>query len=158
MLLGPYSSTCTQGIRSVSLLQVNSTGALSAVPGATFKWTSCLSSDGTIISPIVFGQSAPLEGTVKALGVGMRTGILASFAARNRLGGIRNRKLVLISRNDGYEPTNAVANAEYLIQEQNVFALVGPVGTPTTQAVLPVIAEQNTPLVGMSNRELNVKL
>lgn len=78
----------------------------------------------------------------------MRQGIQASFAARNRLGGIRNRKLVLISRNDGYEPTNAVANAKYLINEQNVFALVGSVGTPTTSAVLPVIEEQNTPLVG----------
>jgi ABC-type branched-subunit amino acid transport system substrate-binding protein len=150
LLLGPYSSKCTQGMRSVSLLKVNATGALSAVPDVTFSWSSCLSSDGTIISPIVFGQSAPLEGTVRELGIGMRQGILSSFAARNRLGGIRNRKLVLISRDDGYEPASSLANAKYLINEQNVFALVGPVGTPTTQAMLPVIEEQNTPLVGMS--------
>ncbi len=154
LLLGPYSSKCTQGMRSVSLLQMNATGSLSAVPGVTYSWTSCMSSDGTIISPIVFGQSAPLEGTVRELGIGMRQGILASFAARNRLGGIRNRKLVLISRDDGYEPTNAVVNAKYLISEQNVFALVGSVGTPTTSAVLPVIEEENTPLVGKPNVHL----
>jgi ABC-type branched-subunit amino acid transport system substrate-binding protein len=80
----------------------------------------------------------------------MSLGIRASFAARNQLGGIRNRKLVLISRDDGYEPTAAVANAEYLIREQNVFAIVGPVGTPTTAAILPVIEELSTPLVGKS--------
>lgn len=82
------------------------------------------------------------------LGVGMRQGILSSFLARNKQGGVRNRKLVLLSRDDGYEPELAAENANYFIQERDVFGLVGSVGTAPSEAILPTINEFRVPFIG----------
>jgi ABC-type branched-subunit amino acid transport system substrate-binding protein len=103
---------------------------------------------GVSANRIVFGQVAALNGPAGALGSGMRTGILAAFAEANRSGGIQGRELALISRDDGYEPNNTIAAATDLIRQDNVFALIGSVGTPTTNAILPLLAEAGIPLIG----------
>jgi ABC-type branched-subunit amino acid transport system substrate-binding protein len=46
---------------------------------------------------IVFGQSAAFEGPAAALGLGMRQGILAAFEEANAAGGVKGRKLELIT-------------------------------------------------------------
>src|SRR5947199_9584546 len=89
-----------------------------------------LADPGITADKIVFGQAAALEGPASALGTGMRTGILAAFGEANAGGG---PKLELISRDDGYEPTKSIEATKALI-EQGVFALIGPVGTPTCMA------------------------
>jgi len=94
---------------------------------------------------IVFGQSAALSGPASELGTGMRAGLLAAFAEVNAAGGVHGRKLSLSSLDDAYEPEAAVANTRALIEEQEVFALVGAVGTPTSRAAQPVADEANIP-------------
>ena len=102
------------------------------------------------VSPdrILFGQSAALTGPAAALGQGMRLGIQAAFAEINRRGGVHGRRLDLISLDDGYEPEAALVNTRQLLQEENVFALIGPVGTPTSRAVEPVAAQAGAPYIG----------
>lgn len=102
------------------------------------------------VSPdkIAFGQAAALEGPAAALGEGMRTGLLAAFAEANAVGGVKGRRLELVSRNDGYEPTKSIEAVEQLISDDKVFALVGPVGTPTSQATAPIAAEAGVPFIG----------
>ena len=39
----------------------------------------------------------------------MRQGILAAFAEANKAGGVKGRKLELVSKDDGYEPGRAAA-------------------------------------------------
>ena len=97
---------------------------------------------------VVFGQSAALTGPAAALGQGMRLGIEAAFAEINRRGGVHGRQLELISLDDGYEPEAALVNTRRLLQEENVFALIGPVGTPTSRAVEPVAAQAGAPYIG----------
>ena len=93
---------------------------------------------------IVFGQSAALSGPARALGQGMRVGLLAAFEAINKQGGIHGQRLVLDSLDDAYEPEAAIANTRELIQ-RNVFALVGAVGTPTSLAAQPIATEAGVP-------------
>jgi branched-chain amino acid transport system substrate-binding protein len=97
---------------------------------------------------ILFGQVAALEGRSSALGQGMRLGILAAFAEINAKGGVHGRKLELISRDDGYDPDRSVAQTIKLIEEDQVFALIGAVGTPTTTATVPIAAAKNVPFIG----------
>lgn len=97
---------------------------------------------------VLFGQSAALSGPAAALGQGMRLGIQAAFAEINRRGGVHGRSLELLSLDDGYEPEAALANTRQLLQEENVFALIGPVGTPTSRAVEPVAAQAGAPYIG----------
>lgn len=96
---------------------------------------------------IVLGQSAALEGQAAALGRDLNLGILAAFAEANRTGGVHGRRLELISRDDGYEPTRAISNTHELLDQHQVFALIGQVGTPTARAVVPIAEQQGVPFL-----------
>ncbi len=97
-------------------------------------------------APIVLGQSCALTGPSKNLGLELRGGLLAAFAKVNdENGGINGRELILISKDDGYEPDRAVRNTRDLIVTDKVFMLIGEVGTPTSKAVIPLIDTHRIP-------------
>ena len=96
---------------------------------------------------ILFGQSAAFEGPAAALGRGMRHGILAAFGEINRAGGVAGRRLELVSYDDAYEPETAIENTERLIRQDQVFALIGEVGTPTSRAVQPIATAREIPFI-----------
>lgn len=97
---------------------------------------------------ILLGQSAAFTGPAAALGLEMRQGILAAFDEVNKAGGVHGRKLELVSHDDGYEPETAVDNTVRLIGEDDVFALIGEVGTPTSMAVQSIAAKAGVPVIG----------
>jgi branched-chain amino acid transport system substrate-binding protein len=103
---------------------------------------------GVLGDRIVFGESAAFSGPAAALGLSMREGILAAFNETNKAGGVHGRKLTLISYDDGYEPDRAIANTNRLINDDKVFALIGEVGTPTSQAAQPIATEARVPFIG----------
>jgi branched-chain amino acid transport system substrate-binding protein len=103
---------------------------------------------GVSADKIVFGQAAALEGPAAALGQDMRTGIMAAFAEANNAGGVNGRKLELISKDDGYEPNKSIEVTKKLLEEDKVFGLIGPVGTPTSSATQPIAAEMGVPFIG----------
>jgi branched-chain amino acid transport system substrate-binding protein len=103
--------------------------------------TSALAEEGVTKDRIVFGQVAALEGPAQALGQGMRQGLLAAFAEANRAGGIAGRQLELKSADDSYEPQKMIEAMKKMLGEDNVFAIVGPVGTPTANAGQPIATE-----------------
>ena len=102
---------------------------------------------GVFDDRVVFGQSAAFSGPAAELGIGMQLGIRAAFAEANREGGIAGRRVDLVSRDDAYEPEAAVTNTRKLIEEDQVFALIGPVGTPTSRSATPVAAAAGVPYV-----------
>ena len=110
--------------------------------------TQALADDGVTKDKILFGQVAALSGPAQALGQGMRDGILAAFAEANRAGGISGRKLELKSSDDGYEPEKTIEATKKIIGDDKVFALVGPVGTPTSKAGQPIATEAKVPFIG----------
>lgn len=102
------------------------------------------------VSPeaVQFGQSCALDGPAKALGEGMRLGILAAFDEANRAGGVHGRRLHLTTLDDRYEPEAAIANTKRLIEQDKVFALIGSVGTPTSKAAEPIATQAGVPYLG----------
>ena len=96
---------------------------------------------------VVFGQSAALSGPARDLGLNMRRGIEAAFFEANSNGGVHGRQFALISRDDAYEPGIAITNTSDLIEEQQVFALIGAVGTPTSRSAVPIAAEAGVPYI-----------
>jgi ABC-type branched-subunit amino acid transport system substrate-binding protein len=122
-----------------------------AALAAVLFWTAAAacaeSPPGVSPERIAFGQSAALSGPASELGAEMRRGIEAAFAEANRAGGINGRRLELISYDDRYEPEAAIANTKRLIFENNVFALIGEVGTPTSMAAEPIASEAEVPFI-----------
>ncbi len=102
---------------------------------------------GVFDDRIVFGQSAALSGPAAELGLGMRLGIQAAFEEANRAGGVSGRQLELVDMDDAYEPEAAVANTRNLIENEQVFALIGAVGTPTSRSATPVAAAADVPYI-----------
>jgi ABC-type branched-subunit amino acid transport system substrate-binding protein len=86
---------------------------------------------------IRFGISAPLTGPAKELGQHMKQGIEAAFNVANANGGVYGRQLRLVAADDGYEPTRTAATMKQLYEADQVFGLVGNVGTPTAVVALP---------------------
>ena len=106
-----------------------------------------LSDPGVTDDRILFGQSAAFTGPAQELGVGMRLGIQAAFDEVNRQGGVNGRRLELMSVDDEYEPEMAIANTIHLINEEEVFALIGAVGTPTSRSAVPITEDSGVPYV-----------
>ncbi len=97
---------------------------------------------GMTDNEIRFGISAPFSGTAKELGQNMRMGIEAAFDVANANGGVNGRQLRLIAADNGDEPTQAAATMEQLYEEDQVFGLVGNVGTPAAVVALPYALER----------------
>ncbi len=101
---------------------------------------------GVFDDRVLFGQSAAFSGPAQELGRNMRLGIEAAFHEANSLGGVHGRLLELTSLDDAYEPEAAVSNTLNLIG-QDVFALIGAVGTPTSRSATPVAKEADVPYI-----------
>ena len=100
---------------------------------------------GTLDNVILLGQSGAMSGPAKNLGIELRGGLLAAFSQVNDNGGIRGREIRLLSLDDGYEPDQAIRNTNALIDDDQVFMLIGEVGTPTAEAVVPIIEKRRIP-------------
>lgn len=121
---------------------------LSTLAGVLFATTPVSAETGVTDKSILFGQAAALEGPAAALGTGMKLGIEAAFNEANSKGGVAGRQIDLISYDDGYEPGKSIMQVKRLIRDDKVFALIGPVGTPTTAATQPIATEENVPFIG----------
>jgi branched-chain amino acid transport system substrate-binding protein len=92
---------------------------------------------GVTDSEIRFGISAPFSGPAKELGENMKLGIEAAFSVANANGGVFGRKLRLVAADDGYEPARTAGAMAQLYDKDQVFGLIGNVGTPTAVVALP---------------------
>lgn len=102
------------------------------------------------VSPteVVFGMASPFSGAVKDLARAMRTGIETAFAAANDAGGVNGRKVRLLALDDGYDPERSRRTVQELVEERNVFGLVGNVGSATAAASVPYLLEKKVLLFG----------
>ncbi|QTN22382.1 ABC transporter substrate-binding protein [Rhizobacter sp. AJA081-3] len=98
-------------------------------------------------SRIVLGQSAAFSGPAAQLGIQMNKGAKIYFDQLNANGGINGHTIELRTLDDGYEPDRCKANTEKLIKDE-VFGLIGYVGTPTCVAALPLINDAKIPFFG----------
>ena len=101
---------------------------------------------GVTDTEIRIGTWGPQSGPAAAWGT-VIDAIDAYFQYVNAQGGVNGRELVLVSRDDGYDPARSVSAVRELIDRENVFALVGGIGTANGLAVLPIIEREGIPWV-----------
>jgi branched-chain amino acid transport system substrate-binding protein len=95
---------------------------------------------------IILGQSAAFTGAAAQLGIQFHAGAKAYFDQLNAQGGIGGRSIEIKKLDDGYEPDRCAANTKALLDE-DVFALFGYIGTPTSLAALPLATKSRTPFL-----------
>jgi branched-chain amino acid transport system substrate-binding protein len=97
---------------------------------------------GVTNTEIRFGMAAPFSGSARELGRQMKLGIDTAFGMVNAAGGVHGRQLKLIAADDSYEPMRTVEAMKQLYEKDQVFGIVGNVGTPTATVAVPYALEQ----------------
>jgi ABC-type branched-subunit amino acid transport system substrate-binding protein len=106
---------------------------------------SAAAEPGLSADEIRIGMVNAQSGPAAALGLGMLNGAQAYFKRVNAEGGVHGRRISLLSLDDGYEPSRTAAHTRSLLKTQQVFALFGYVGTPTSRAALPLALRAQVP-------------
>lgn len=112
--------------------------------------TACKPSErvqGVTDTEIVVGNTAATSGAFATVGVPFNAAIQAVFDQVNAAGGIDGRTIRFITYDDGFDAAQGTALTERLVEEDEVFALVGHFGTPTVGATLDYIQEYGVPMV-----------
>jgi branched-chain amino acid transport system substrate-binding protein len=97
--------------------------------------------------PILVGYLPALTGPSSSTGIGINRGVQLAVQEINAAGGIDGRQIELIVRDTQSDPTKAVNGAAELSRSQKVSAVVGPVNSGESLAVVPLLARVNTPQV-----------
>ena len=118
-------------------------GASSGAPKA--------SAPGITATTVTVGGHFPLTGPAAPGYSEIPQAIDAYFQHVNANGGVNRRKLKMIARDDGYNPTNTVKVTKQLVLQDKVFAMLGGLGTPTHTKVVDYLNASRVPDVFVSS-------
>ncbi len=94
---------------------------------------------------ITLGAHFPLTGVAAPGYSEIPTGAKAYFDYVNAAGGVHGRQIEYVVKDDGYNPTNTTTVTNELVLEDEIFAMVGGLGTPTHSAVVDFLNEEQVP-------------
>src|SRR3954451_23435203 len=110
--------------------------ALTYLPAAA---QTKVTNDGISPTEIVVGTHQDLSGPIKVWGVPVSNGMKMAVEEINAAGGVNGRKLRLILEDNAYDPKKAVLASQKMIERDKVFAMVGPMGSPTVLAAQDIL-------------------
>ena len=104
---------------------------------------------GVTDTTIYIGNTAATSGAFATVGVPFNAGLEAALKVYNDAGGFGEKglKVELKHYDDGFDGSVGLAKTEQLVEEDEVFALVGHFGTNTVEATLDYIKEKGVPMV-----------
>ncbi len=110
----------------------------------TAHQNSAKASDGEL----KLGMSTAMTGASNFLGNNMHAGVSAYLKYVNDNGGVKGKKLSLLLKDDGYEPSRTAPNMMKFVNQDNVFAVIGNVGTPTAKPSIKICNKYKIPFFG----------
>jgi ABC-type branched-subunit amino acid transport system substrate-binding protein len=120
---------------------------LSVLMGSALCSTTAMAEPGVTNDTITLGQSTSLTGPLADLGQDVLKGAKVYFDALNAKGGVNGRTIVLVSKDDAYDPKKTLENVEVLIANDATFALFGTFGTASNEALLPIARKAGIPVL-----------
>ncbi|MCK1719581.1 ABC transporter substrate-binding protein [Bradyrhizobium sp. 141] len=100
-----------------------------------------VTNEGISASEIVVGTHQDLSGPIKGWGVPVSNGMKMAVEEVNAAGGVNGRKIRLVVEDSGYDPKKAVLASQKLIERDKIFAMVGPMGSPTVLAAQDILLD-----------------
>ncbi|MBS0517448.1 MAG: ABC transporter substrate-binding protein [Proteobacteria bacterium] len=100
-----------------------------------------VTNQGITPTEIVLGTHQDLSGPIKTWGVPVANGQKLAVEQINAAGGINGRKLRLIIEDSAYDPKKAVLASQKLVEKDKIFAMVGPMGSPTVLAAQDILLD-----------------
>ncbi|MDT0326852.1 ABC transporter substrate-binding protein [Nocardiopsis lambiniae] len=102
-------------------------------------------STGVTDDAIVIGTHQPLTGPAAAGYASISRGTAAVFDHINEQGGIHGRQIDYRVEDDGYDPARTIDVTRKLVIEDEIFAMLGGLGTPTHGGVIDYLNEEGVP-------------
>jgi branched-chain amino acid transport system substrate-binding protein len=117
------------------ILKQTGTGLAAAVAAflATFGAASA--------QDVKIGYSGALSGPASFTGLDIKRGAEMAIDEINAKGGVKGRKLVLVSRDDEHNPVRTVAQYRELVERERVVAMLGATNSASMLAVTPIVNE-----------------
>ena len=125
-------------------LILSAASALCIAAGAAFAQTP-----GVTKTEVKVGAFIGLSGDFALPSRDVQQATEAYFAKVNAAGGVHGRKLSFVGIDDGYVPSRSASVARRLVDQENVFALLNPIGTPNALAAMPYLQEKGVPMIGI---------
>ena len=110
--------------------------ALTQLPAAA---QTKVTNEGISATEIVIGTHQDLSGPIKVWGVPVSNGMKMAVEEINAAGGINGRKIKLILEDNGYDPKKAVLASQKMVERDKIFAMIGPMGSPTVLAAQDIL-------------------
>jgi ABC-type branched-subunit amino acid transport system substrate-binding protein len=100
---------------------------------------------GVTADTVTIGSTQPLTGPAAPGYSEISQASKAYFDSINAAGGINGRKIIYKYVDDGYNPTNTLAQTQKLILQDKVYAIFNALGTPTHEKVVGFLNSQKVP-------------
>jgi branched-chain amino acid transport system substrate-binding protein len=134
-------------------------GAALALAASAALAQTKTTNQGITDTEIVVGTHQDLSGPIKAWGVSVANGMKMATDEINAAGGINGRKIRLIIEDSGYDPKRAVLDTQKLIEKDQVFSMVGPMGSPTVLAAQDIVLDAGvTQLFPLTSAQFTFKM
>lgn len=104
---------------------------------------------GVTDKEIKIGQTMPYSGPASAYSTQGRIEE-AYYEMVNAKGGVNGRKIKLISLDDAYSPPKTVEQTRRLVEQDEVLAIIGTIGTPTNSAIQKYLNQKKVPQLFIS--------
>jgi len=101
-------------------------------------------SEGANDKEIRIGNTSVYSGPVAVYGIISKTQAMV-FKMINDNGGINGRKIVFISRDDGFNPANTVKQTRRLVEKDKVLFIYASIGTSGNLAIRPYLNKKKIP-------------
>jgi branched-chain amino acid transport system substrate-binding protein len=102
---------------------------------------------GVTADTITIGAHGPITGPAAYIGLAGRDGMLLAIKEINAAGGVNGRKIAAVFEDDGHSPTRALAAVKKLVEQDKVFAIIIPQGSPPVVATLEYLEENKVPML-----------
>ncbi|TAK36340.1 MAG: ABC transporter substrate-binding protein [Chloroflexota bacterium] len=99
-------------------------------------------------SPVKIGVILTTSGAQGAIGAKQVTGLEMATEEINAAGGIMGRKIELIQRDDGGDPTKALTAAQELVEKNGVSIIIASTLSSPALAIAPYLTEQKVLMLG----------
>jgi len=129
----------TLAVATAGLLLSLACGVSQGTTGTTAK-----SEVGVTNDTITIGTTTPLSGAASFYAP-VSKGANAYYQYINAHGGVNGRKINYTVLDDSYDAAKAVPLTHQLVEQSQVFAVVGQLGTPINTATRPYLNEQKVP-------------
>lgn len=100
---------------------------------------------------IKVGEIGSMTGSEATFGISTHHGIELAFQKINAEGGVKGKKLVLVSMDDQSKPDEAATAVTKLITQDHVTALLGEVASSRSMAMAPIAQQHKIPMISPSS-------